>query len=199
MGPNEGYEQDILRMRLSLQPIYQKAQDSGGLPLHAALIEKDGMGILLAAPAETGKSTCCNRIPRPWYVLSDEETLIVNNGEKQNGFIAHPFPTWSEYFLRRSDLSWDVQRCLPVFAIFFLQQAETDEVFPIGKGQAAVLIYQSAMQVCSRSWVNLTLREMRNFKKRLFENACALTQTISAFNLQVSLKGRFWEKMGKVL
>jgi SynChlorMet cassette protein ScmC len=195
MGPQVGYEQDILRMRLSLQPIYQKAQDSGGLPFHAALIEKEGMGILLAAPADTGKSTCCRRIPSPWYVLCDEETLIVNNGQKQNRFVA----TWSEHFLRRSELSWGVQKCLPISAIFFLEQAETDEVVPIGKGQAAVLVYQSAAQVCYRNWVNLSLGEMRNFKKKLFENACALTLKVPAFKLRVSLKGRFWEQMEKVL
>ena len=66
-----GSELNILRLRLSLYPIYQRAQEAGGLPLHAGLVEKDGKGILLAAPSDTGKSTCCRRLPPPWKALCD--------------------------------------------------------------------------------------------------------------------------------
>ena len=195
--PVKRTEQDILRMRSSLQPVYQKAQDAGGLPLHAALVKRNGMGVILVGPKNTGKSTCCRRIPPPWYALGDEETLIVLTGE--NGYMAHPFPTWSDYFAKRSKRIWKVHSHLPLSSIFFLEQSDTDEVTPIGRGEAAVFIYQSAMQVCHRYFTHLDYQQVRTRKEILFENACELAKTVPAFKLRVSLRGRFWDKMESVL
>jgi len=195
--PVKGTEQDILRMRSSLQPVYQKAQDAGGLPLHAALVKRNGMGVMLAGPKNTGKSTCCRRIPPPWYALSDEETLIVLNGE--NGYMAHPFPTWSDYFAKRSNRIWKIHSHLPLSSIFFLEQSDTDEAIPIGRGEAAVFIYQSAMQVCHRYFTHLDFKQVGTRKEILFENACELAKTVPTFKLRVSLQGQFWEKMESVL
>ena len=64
---------DIITMQQSLYPIYHHAQMSGGLPLHAGLIEKNNQGILLAASSNTGKTTCCRRLPSSWNALSDDE------------------------------------------------------------------------------------------------------------------------------
>lgn len=195
--PVKGTEQDILRMRSSLLPIYQKVQDAGGLPSHAALVKRNGMGVMLAGPKNTGKSTCCRRIPPPWYALSDEETLIVLSDE--NGYMAHPFPTWSEYLTKRSNRTWKVQSHIPLSSIFFLEQSDTDEVTPIGLGEAAVFVYQTAMQVCHRYFTHLDYEQVRTRKEILFENACELAKTVPAFKLGVSLRGRFWEKMESVL
>ena len=195
--PVKGTQQEILRMRSSLQPVYQKAQDVGGLPLHAALVRRNGMGVMLAGPKKTGKSTCCRRIPEPWGVLCDEETLIVPNDKKQ--YFAHPFPTWSDYLLRRSQRTWKVQNHIPVLAVFFLEQSETDKVIALGQGEAGALINQSSMQVCYRYWNNIDNQLARTHKKGLFENACELSKSIPAFKLRVSLRGRFWEEMEKVL
>jgi len=197
IGPVQGTEQDILRMRSSLQPVYQKAQDAGGLPLHAALVKRNGMGVMLAGPKNTGKSTCCSRIPRPWYTLSDEETLVIMSNE--NGYMAHPFPTWSDYLTKRSNRTWKVRNHLPLSSIFFLEQSDTDEVTPIGLGEAAVFVYQTAMQVCHRYFTHLEYEQVRTRKEILFENACKLAKTVPAFKLRVSLRGRFWEKMESVL
>ena len=188
---------DILMMRHSLYPIYQWAQDSGGLPLHAGLVERDGKGVLLAAPRNTGKSTCCHRIPKPWYALCDEETLIVR--DDQIKYLAPPFPTWSDYLAGRPERTWNTQHHLPLFAIFFLKQAKADEVTPIGQGQAAVCVYRAALQVCYRNWLNLDREEIMMLKKKLFENACEVARSIPAFKLRVSLTGRFWEEIEKVL
>lgn len=197
MGPQKGKEQDILRMRLSLQPIYQRTQDSGGFPFHAALVERDGKGVLLAAPRNTGKSTCCRRLPAPWHTLCDEESLIVRNVQQQ--YLAHPFPTWSDYLTGRSERTWNTQHHLPLSAIFFLEQADADEVIPVGEGEAAASMCQSAMQVCYRYWSDLDRKGSRTLKKGLFKNACELARVIPAFKLRVSLEGRFWEKIESVL
>jgi SynChlorMet cassette protein ScmC len=191
------YLLSLSSMRLSLYPLYQATQDSGGLTLHGALVERNGKGVLLAGPRDTGKSTCCRRILKPWRPLCDEETLIVRNGQEK--YLAHPFPTWSEYLEERSKKTWNIQRHLPLCAIFFLEQANRVEVIPLGHGEAAVLIYQSAIQMMYRYWKDLDHEVLRTKKKRLFENACELSESIPAFRLHVSVNGRFWEKMESIL
>jgi len=198
MRHEEGdYEQSILSMRFSLFPIYQQTQVLGGLSLHAGLVGRDGKGVLLAGHKNIGKSTCCRRIPKPWHSLCDEETLIVRNEHKQ--YLAHPLPTWSDYLAKRSEPEWNIHSHLPISAIFLLEQANTDEVIPLGQGEAAVLINQLAMQVCCRYWNNLDYEDLRIRKAKLFENVAGLAKKIPAFSLRVSLGGRFWEEMEKVL
>ena len=197
MGSQEGDEQEILKMRMALQPIYQRIQDSGGFPLHAALLERDGLGILLAGSGSTGKSTCCRRVNGPWRALCDDEALIVKDNKK--GYLVHPFPTWSDYFSNRSKQTWNVQHYLPMSAIFFLEQAEANQVIPIGKGRAAADLYESATQVCARNWMNLNRAGLSIVRKSLFENVCDLAKEIPVFKLQMTLEGRFWEAMEKVL
>jgi len=193
----EGTEEEVLAMRMALQPIYQRNQDSGGLPFHAALLEWNGFGVLLAASGSTGKSTCCCRLRSPWRALCDDEALVVRDNKK--GYLVHPFPTWSDYFLNRSEQTWNVQRYLPMAAIFFLEQAEGDKVTPIGQGRAAALLYESATQVCARNWMTFSHEQLTIARRRLFENVCDLAKEIPAYKLEVSLEGDFWEKMEKVL
>jgi len=197
VGHEKVYELDILRMYMALYPVFEMVQYSGGLPLHAALVERDGMGMLLSASGDTGKSTCCGRLRSPWKPLCDDETLVVRDDQKQ--YLAHPFPTWSEHLWRRSTQTWNVERHVSLSAIFFLEQAEADRVVSIGSGEATVLINHSAMQICHQYWHKLKSEEIRNLRKKLFENACELARSIPAFKLRVSLEGCFWEEMEKVL
>ena len=111
----------------------------------------------------------------------------------------HPFPTWSNYLWKLSDTTWDVQQHLPLSAIFFLEQGKTDEVISVGRGQASVRITESATQIYQATLRNLVNEEERAIKEKIFENACALANRIPAFRLRVSLEGRFWEQMEKVL
>ncbi len=197
MGDEQDHDLEIVRMWLALSPIYDRTLQSGGLPLHAALVERNGTGILLAAPGGTGKSTCCRRIPPPWNALCDDLTLMVVDPYRQ--YRVHPFPTWSNYLWKLLEGTWDVQQHLPLSALFFLEQGTDDEVIPVGRGQASVLITESATQVYQASLRNLVNEEERTIKEKIFENACALAGTMPAFRLRVSLEGRFWEEMEKVL
>ena len=198
MNHEEGvYEQRILSMRLALYPIYQQVVDSGGLPFHAGLVQHGDKGVLLAAPRNVGKSTSCRRLPCPWLSLCDEETLIVRDDEKT--YAVHPFPTWSEYFDKRSNKSWNVERHVPLAAIFFLEQAAADEVIPLGQGEATACINHLALQVCYRYWADIDFAEMRSRRTTLLENICQLVRAVPAFRLRVSLHGRFWERIEKVL
>lgn len=197
IGGEQGYERDIVRMLLAIYPIFERAQDSGGLTLHAAMLERDGIGVLLAAPGNTGKSTCCIRLGSPWRSLCDDETLVVR--DQQRRYMAHPFPTWSDYLLKRHKRTWNTEYHIPVSGIFFMEQAKHDEVLPIGQGEAAVSIHHSAMQMCRRRLYHLGRQDSKSLKLKLFDNACELAKVIPAFKLRVSLKGRFWEKIETVL
>lgn len=191
------YREKVVSMMSSLYPIYHQAQNAGGFPLHAALLKKNGMGVILVAPGGTGKSTCCRRLRSPWQPLCDDETLVILDDQKR--YLAHPFPTWSDCLTRRSRPIWDVQTHLPLSSIFFLEQANSDKVTAVGQGEAAVYLHQSAMQVYHRYWNSLDDQDIRTRKKKLFENACALAKEVPTFKLRMSLKGRFWEEMERVL
>jgi SynChlorMet cassette protein ScmC len=148
-------------------------------------------------PGNTGKSTCCRQLPHSWRALCDDEALIVRDDNRK--YFVHPFPTWSDCLYQRSEKTWNVQQHVPLSVIFFLEKAETNEVIPIGQGQAAIFINQSATQVCQRSWINLDQQEESALREELFDNACELAKEIRVYKLRVSMNGRFWEKIEEVL
>lgn len=135
--------------------------------------------------------------PPPWKALCDDLTLIVMDTPMQ--YPAHPFPTWSGYLWKLSETTWDIQRHIPLSTIFFLEQGTTDEVIPIGRGQASALLTESATQVCYPIWRYLVREEERTLREKIFDNACELAKTIPAFRLRVSMNGRFWEEMERAL
>lgn len=196
MAGDCGHELEIVQMGQALCPIYFRAMQSGGLPIHAALVERKGKGFLIAAPGGTGKSTCCRRIHRPWSALSDDLSFVV--ADKNGNYRVHPFPTWSDYLWKRSEPTWDVQSHLPLSAIVFLEQGTKDEMTPIGKGEAAACIIEAASQICLSFWRDLAPGESRTMKKMIFDNACGLARSIPAFRLRASIDGRFWEEMEAV-
>ena len=144
-----------------------------------------------------GKSTCCRRLPPPWQILCDDETLIVRDDQKR--YLVHPFPTWSNLFRQVSEQTWNVQQHLPLSAIFFLDQSKHNEVVPLGGGEAAILINQSVKQICSLIYSSFSSKGERKVRRRLFDNACELAKTIPVFTLRVSLTGQFWKEIEKVL
>lgn len=190
-------EIDITNMWHAVQPIYQQVQKTAGLPLHGALLELEGKGIIIAASGDTGKSTCCRRIPDYWTPLCDDELLVVFDQER--GYRAHPFPTWSDYLWKKSEKRWNVEYSVPVQAVFFLEQAEVDEAIPVGSGEAAMLIHRSAAQVCQKFWRRVNKEHRRELTQRLFSNASGLARAIPAYRLRATLDGRFWEEIEKQL
>lgn len=193
---SKGYETEVVNMWHATQPIFFQSMESGGLPFHAALVELDGRGILLAAPGDSGKSTCCGRLPGYWKALCDDETLIVFNGRQ---YVAHPFPTWSDYLFKHTDRTWDVQHSVPLEAIFFLEQRATDDAVPVGAGRAAAMICDSASQVCRKFWKRSPGDVQRDTRRRIFSNAGEIAKRVPAFLLGVSLQGRFWEKIEEII
>lgn len=194
---NNGAKIDFINMWFALHPIYQRSICKGGLPFHAGLAVLDGQGVLLAASGDTGKSTCCLRLPDHWQPLCDDEILVVVGQQKK--YRVHPFPTWSDYLWKQSEKTWNVQYSVPLAGIFFLEQSENDKVAPIGSGEAALLISESAMQICEKFFRYTGEEEQRKFRKTLFNNACKMAKQIPAYRLGVSLHGKFWEKMEMTL
>ena len=193
----DAWETEYMKMGESLLPVFHHAASTGGIPFHCALVEKDGQGILLGASGGIGKSTCARRIPAPWHALADDEALIVKTAPQT--YVVHPFPTWSDYLWRRSERTWHVQNHVPLRAIFFLEQSETDLAIPVGQGQAAVTINHLAGQVCAFSWRELPARELYAFRLGFFHNASEISRSIPSFTLKVSLNGQFWTEIERVM
>lgn len=194
---NNGDIVGYANMCYSLIPIYNWTIKTGGLPFHSGLVERDGLGILLAGSGGTGKSTCCRRIPSPWRALSDDEALIVL--DRQGKYRAHPFPTWSEYIGGQIGRTWNVQYSVPIAGIFFIAQSDMDEAIPIGKGKSAVRIAESANQVYRKFPFDWDKQTQIELSKNIFDNACRLAKAIPAFILNVNLTGKFWEEIDKAL
>jgi len=190
IGSDASFEDSIYSMWYSLYPFYRHILSFGGVPFHAGLVEWNGRGILFTAPGGTGKSTTISRLPPDWSMHCDDEVLIIR--DIQNRYVAHPFPTWSNFFLNQQPKSWIVESSLPISAVFFLIQAETDDIKPIGSGTATVLINQAGRQILRRAW-NLEISvEQLELRRKLFELSCELAKTVPCYMLNISLTGNFW-------
>ena len=193
-GP--GRELDIIRMQLMLKAVCDGVRQAGGFLLHAALVEHEGVGILLAGRGCAGKSTCCRRLPDTWKVLCDDQTLVLPHGSRH---FAHLLPTWSEHFAGNASLSWDMETHVPLAAVFFLEQSKTDAIVPMGQGRAASYAAQLAAEVLRSMWSERERSNEATLRKELFQDASAFAKQVPAYHLKVSLGGAFWTEMERVL
>jgi hypothetical protein len=186
----------IQLMQLSLV-IARDVQARGGVLIHGALAERDGIGVILAAPGGTGKTTASNRLPTPWRSLCDDTTLVVR--DPQGNYWAHPWPTWSRFLDGGSGGTWDVQIAVPVKGIFFLAQAVEDRVERVGPGHAVSLLVECAEQTSQLMARGLSKEETRALHLERFNNLCALARVIPAHVLHISLTGAFWQEIEQAL
>jgi SynChlorMet cassette protein ScmC len=177
--------------------IYQDSLRRGGLPLHGALVSREGRAVSLVAPGETGKSTCCRRLFPPWRSLCDDEHLVVLSPEGR--YLAHPFPTWSDYLFERGEFTWDVQEAVPLAGVCFLEQAPEDSIEPMGQARGAVALYESGLETRYKLWLSPSHRGEDIYRRFTFNNAASLATRLPTFRLRVSLTGRFWELLETAL
>ena len=174
------------------------AQARGGVLLHGALAEKDGIGVILAAPGGTGKSTASSRLAAPWRSLCDDTTLVVRDA--QGNYWAHPWPTWSRFLGEgsggtRSGGTWDVQNAVPLKGVFFLSQALEDHAESLGPGHAVSLLVECAKQASQLMARGLGKEATRALHLERFDNLCALAGVVPAHVLRISLTGAFWREI----
>jgi SynChlorMet cassette protein ScmC len=177
--------------------LVRQAQTRGGILLHGALADWNGLGVILAAPGGTGKTTASNRLPAPWSSLSDDLTLIVRDSQKN--YWAHPWPTWSRFLWGGSGGDWNVQKAVPLREIFFLTQADEDQVAPLGSGQAVSLLLSSIQQASNLMVRGLSPEETRALHLEWFNNLCSLSLSVPPHLLHISLTGPFWQEIEGVL
>ena len=165
------------------------------LLLHGALAEYHGSGFIMAGPGTVGKSTASRRLPSSWRSLCDDMALVVRDDKGQ--YWAHPWPTWSRFHYGGPGGSWPVEQAVPLRAVFFLSQSRSDRLEPVNTTQAAALLLESAVNLArsafspipnSQSPVRVGIRAARS-----------LASAIPAYSLQLSLDGRFWEEIERVL
>jgi len=195
--PPDSHMTAVDNMIKSCYAFFLPVISEGGLVLHAALIEKNGQGVALAASGGVGKSTCARRIPAPWKALCDDTCLILPDG--RSGFQAHPFATWSDYLWELSRGTWKVESHVPLNAVFFLKPAEQDNTQPLGQGESSIYLCRSSHELLSVLMGFLDREKVRSLRQKIFANACALGRMVPAYWLEVNLKGRFWTKIEQAL
>lgn len=191
---NEGV--DLESMRHVLLPLYLEVLRKGGSPIHAALAELEGRGVLLAGRGGVGKSTCCRRLPPPWRAPADDLVLVVR--EASGRYCAHALPTWSAVH-SGDEGPGNIKRFIPLEAIFFLEQSNEDKAVQVGKGEAAVACRRSVMEVFWSLGPFKLVGDPLNVTRQVFENAAAFSLAVPACLLRVSLTGRFWERIEEAL
>jgi SynChlorMet cassette protein ScmC len=168
--------------------------DAGAIFLHAALLEFNSGGVMIAGPGDSGKSTCARRIEPPWRAHGDDLGLVFP--DRSGSYFALPCPTWSDYYFDRDDPPlWDIHARLPLEAILFLKQSEQDEVVPIGRAQAATGIFYSSMQIVEPFLKFFSPAETSRIRSQIFSNSCHIAEQVPSFILNATKNGRFWEKI----
>jgi SynChlorMet cassette protein ScmC len=197
LGDMSNREDRIEQMRRAMLPFYEAVTAKGGLPLHAALAEIGGQGVLLAGISGAGKSTCCRRFPAPWHTLGDDMAIVAPCEDAT--LRGHPLPTWSAVKAQTEERPCVLQHSVPVRAIFFLVHSDSESAVPMGGARAALSIYEAALQVFMSVDHSASGPGGSTYTRILFENASEMAAAIPAFVLQVNLQGRFWEEIEEVL
>ncbi|HOD35458.1 MAG TPA: SynChlorMet cassette protein ScmC [Syntrophales bacterium] len=187
----------VYQMRRSLLPVYIDAMLTGGLPVHGALVEIEGSGVILAGSSGAGKSTTSRRFPPPWSVLGDDLCLVVRGASGE--YRVHPLPTWSAFGGNGGSGVCHSGLSVPLRAVFFLAQSQEDCCLDLKRSITALSLSRSALEVFRSIDFEFPRREEASVKKALYESAASIAMATPAYHLCLSLTGRFWEKIEEVL
>lgn len=169
----------------------------GAVLLHGAMAELDGHGIILAGPSGVGKTTASRRLPGDWHSWSDDNCMVVRDGTTR--YRVHPWPTWSRFRDDGPGGSWNVERGVPLEAVFFLSRAPTDRAAPARRGEAACRLVSSAREASILFTALSTPEEKEDIRCRQFSAMCDLATSLPCYALEVSLTGQFWCEIDRVL
>jgi len=169
----------------------------GCIFIHGGLVEKDHKGVIFAGRSGVGKTTAVNRIPAPWTPLCDDSTLIVK--DDRGDYWAHPMPTRSRFKEDGPGGIWNAQHSVPLKGIFFLIQAEKEQLVPLNKINSTYFINQFADEamVSLFGWCDIKTRTP--IFTQILSNSSAIAQKVPTYILRLSLNGAFWEDVDRVL
>ena len=190
-------DMQVIQMRRIASLIARETLPRGGLLLHGALAEHQGSGFIMAGPGTIGKSTASRRLPSSWCSLCDDSTLVVRDGKGR--FWAHPWPTWSLFYGGGPGGSWAVEHAVPLRAIFFLGQSPSDQLEPVPATQATAMTLESALDIALEASRLTGANAARTLCRDGLSAARALALAVPAYSLKLSLTGRFWEQIERVL
>ncbi|MDP2941276.1 MAG: SynChlorMet cassette protein ScmC [Candidatus Omnitrophota bacterium] len=176
--------------------VYRRLLDRGGISLHAALLEHMGRGALIVAPSGTGKTTCYQRVPRPWQGLCDEEALV--SPDLPRLWQAHPMINITDFAVRGRRIQHDIQQGYPLKGLYFLEHGCSDSVMLLGKGEASARLFRATTEVFVR-YRGWHCYQKDKYRLRQFENASALARNVPCYKLAATLTGKFWEKIEPTL
>ena len=197
LSPSENWGGPYVNLvRLSLV-FARQTQTRGGILIHGALAERNGSGVILAAPGGMGKTTASNRLPAPWRSLCDDTTLVARDA--QGKYWAHPWPTWSRFLDGGPGGTWNVPNAVPVKGIFVLAQAVEDHLERIGLGRAVSLLVECVGQASSLMPMGLFKEDIRALHMEQFNNLCALARVVPTHVLNISLTGAFWQEIEQAI
>ena len=197
LPPRLNPELGVIQMQQVGRRIALSVLKHGSLLIHGALAEYSGSGFIMAGHGTVGKSTASRRLPSPWRSLCDDKTLVVRDGRGQ--YWAHPWPTWSRFTDGGPGGSWAVEHAVPLRAIFFLSQSPSDRLEPVGATQATALTIESETDLAHEG---SRLRDPNAARALVVDGisaAKALARAVPAYSLKLSLDGRFWEEIERVL
>jgi len=197
LKPAENSEAFVSLLRQVSLVIVQKVEGRGGVLLHGGLVEKDGVGVVLAGPGGVGKTTATQRVVQPWRSLCDDATLVVR--DELGSYWCHPWPTWSTFGSGGPDGSWDVQHAVKLRGIFFLEQAQEVQTAQLGTGQAVCLLTELAKQLTWPLSRQMNENEARKVELQRFNNICLLAKSVGSYILRLNRDGAFWQEIDRAL
>jgi SynChlorMet cassette protein ScmC len=175
--------------------IYLLVIRSGGIPLHAAMLTKGNLAVLISAPGKTGKTTCCLKARLPWRAQCDEQVIITKG---KTAFWAHTLPTLAAP-VKNSFQAGKTGRAFRLSAIFFLEQSAIDAFIQLSPAEAAGLIYKHIQFKAAKNFITATFNPPQEFEHNKIETACQISKTIPAFILRATLNGNFQKSIEQAL
>jgi SynChlorMet cassette protein ScmC len=162
-----------------------------GALVHAALVQNQGAGFLLAAPPGGGKTTASGRLPANWDLLADDAAFVWP--DRAGGFLASPLPSWG-YLTHGHPVPASLQRWRPaerikLAGVCLLRKASLFQMSAVQPQEAVQEIYERFSEhpgVCEGR---------QTYAGQLFRAACSLARAVSAWQLELDMTCPYWENM----
>jgi SynChlorMet cassette protein ScmC len=197
LGSVSTSEKTALQLTRISQIVANSSEKNGGLLVHGALAELNGIGVILAGPGGVGKTTASKRLPHPWRSLSDDTALIVKSPD--GTYWAHPWPTWSR--CRQGDMSgsWDVQTAVKIGLICMLRQCQDDRISLLPLRQVISELVDVSGQTFTILANGMSQSALRCLNLMRFHNAVVMAKKLPVCRLEISKNGEFWEEIKRFL